>query len=491
MVNNMDFEKLESLLRVAPSLRLLRAKNAALMLSFFQLEFKERNEIAVANRLLVQRLADYLDFLDYHDDEETGDLAYWSLDCADKARKYVERWTEDNYLRNYVDDSSKEVINVLTKHTEKVFQVLELLKEREFVGTESKFKDIFSKLRELIDNTTDDPQRKIEELEKRKREIDDEIRAIKRDGFVKSFENYQIKSRFEDINRLTNELIGDFREVEDNFKDITRGIYEKQTNNSLTKGTILRYTFDALDELKESDQGKSFYAFWSFLIDDASQEELRFLVAELYSILEDRGIEYNERFLRKIKTLLHMAGRKVLDSNDLLADKLSRVIAEKDLLERRKARETINEIRSLALQLVGREPASDHYCLVEGEPDIFLPLERKLGDEPVEFDFSQQPERLESVLDPADLVQLFNPNAIDRRELLRNIHELLKHGQQVTLAEVIRRYPVTRGLGELIGYISLLSGSEKFIINEAETELLLFDAPEGKYLKTPLIIYTR
>lgn len=487
----MDLDKLDTLLRNSPTLKLLRTKHAALMITFFHQQFKERNEIAVPNSLLVQRLADYLDQLDYHDEEENVDLSFWSLDCQEKAKRYIERWTEENYLRNYVDDISKDVVNILTKHTEKVFQVLELLKEREFVGTESKFKDIFSKLKELIDNTTEDPYRKVEELENRKREIEDEIRAIKRDGFVKSFENYQIKSRFEDINRLTNELIGDFREVEDNFKEITRGIYEKQTNRLLTKGTILRYTFDALDELKESDQGKSFYAFWNFLIDDASQEELRFLVSELYNILEDRGIEYNEKFLRKIKTLLHMAGRKVLDSNDLLADKLSRVIAEKDLLERRKARETIHGIRSLALQLMGREPAGDHYCIVEGEPEIVIPMERKLGDEPVALDFSRRPEKLDGALDLAGLASLFNSHSVDKRELLRKVHEMLQQRPQVTLAEVVREHPVKKGLGELIGYVSLLDSSEKFIINDAESEFLLFDAAEGKYLKVPQIIYTR
>lgn len=487
----MDLDKIDTLFRNSPTVKLLRSRHAPLIVAFLHQQFKERNEIAIPNGLLVQRLADYLDQLDYHDEEENADLSFWSLDYQDKAKRYIERWTEENYLRNYVDDVTKEVVNILTKHTEKVFQVLELLKEREFVGTESKFRDIFNKLRELIDNSTDDPQRKIGELENRKREIEDEIRAIKRDGFVKSFENYQIKSRFEDINRLTNELIGDFREVEDNFKEITRSIYEKQTNTLLTKGTILRYTFDALDELKESDQGKSFYAFWSFLIDDASQEELRSLVAELYNILEDRGIEYNQKFLRKIKTLLHMAGRKVLDSNDLLADKLSRVIAEKDLLERRKARETIQGIRSLALQLVGREPAGDHYCVVEGEPEIVMPMERKLGEEPVELDFSRRPEKPEATLELADLAKLFNPHAVDKRELLRNVHEMLRQRLQVTLAEVVREHPVKKGLGELIGYVSLLDSSGKFIINDAESEFILFDVKAGKYLKMPQIIFTR
>ena len=65
------------------------------------------------------------------------------------------------------------------------------------------------------------------------------------------------------------------------------------------------------------------------------------LVNDVYKILDDRGIEYSEKFLRKAKTVLHLSGRKVFDSNNLLADKLTRVIAEKNLEERRKAKETL------------------------------------------------------------------------------------------------------------------------------------------------------
>jgi hypothetical protein len=104
---------------------------------------------------------------------------------------------------------------------------------------------------------------------------------------------------------------GDFREVEENFKDIVRNIYEKQSDKSLSKGKILQYTFDSLHELRQTEQGKSFYAFWTFLLDDLSQEELKMLVNDVYKILDDRGIEYSEKFLRKAKTVLHLSGRKV------------------------------------------------------------------------------------------------------------------------------------------------------------------------------------
>ena len=36
-------------------------------------------------------------------------------------------------------------------------------------------------------------------------------------------------------NRLANELIGDFKEVEDNFKEITRKIYERQQQQDLVQ----------------------------------------------------------------------------------------------------------------------------------------------------------------------------------------------------------------------------------------------------------------
>lgn len=368
----MNYDKTEILLKNSPTWKMLRSKNGVLIITFLYNQYKLTNEPEIPNSILVQKLADYLDELNYQDEDEVIDLNSINLDSVERAKKYIEKWTEDNYLRNYIDESSKQIINAYTIHTERVFRFFELLKDREYAPTESKFKDIFNKLRELIDNSTEDPAKKIEELEKRKEEIDNEIREIKREGFVKTYENYQIQSRFEDITKLANELVGDFKEVEDNFKEvednfkiIVRDIYEKQSNRLLTKGKILQYTFDAIDELKQRNQGKSFYAFWNFLIDDISQDELKYLVSEAYKILEDRGIEFNERFLRKVKALFYQAGRKVLDSNNLLADKLTRVIAEKDLLDRKQARETINEIRNLALQLVDKIHPDEEFINLE------------------------------------------------------------------------------------------------------------------------------
>lgn len=490
----MNYYKLEILLKNSPTWKMLRSKNAVLMISFFYNHYKANNESEIPNSVLVQKLADYLDELNYEDEDEDEqtDLSRLNLDSVDRAKQYIEKWTKENYLRNYIDESSKQIINTYTAHTEKVFRFLELLKDREYAPTESKFKDIFKKLQELIDNSTEDPAKKIQELEKKKEEIEDEIRKIQREGFVTTYENYQIQERFEDVNKLANELVGDFKEVEDNFKVIVRDIYEKQTDNLLTKGRILKYTFDALDELKNKNQGKSFYAFWNFLNDDTSQEELKFLIGEVYKILEDRGIQYNERFLRKVKSLLHQAGMKVLDSNNLLADKLTRVIAEKDLLERKQARETINEIRNLALQLVDKKPSLEEYIVIEGEVIIDLPLERKLvTEEEVVSEFTEQPNLAPNIIDIDSLGKVVNSNNINKVQLNKNVQRMLNAKSPVILSEVLNEYPVKKGLAEVLGYFSLVPQNEKYFINQEATEYLQFDFENDKFLKAPQIIFNK
>ena len=51
-------------------------------------------------------------------------------------------------------------------------------------------------------------------------------------------------------------------------------LYQKHADGSLTKSDILEFTFDALEALKESQQGKSFYAFWSFILNPELQDKI-------------------------------------------------------------------------------------------------------------------------------------------------------------------------------------------------------------------------
>lgn len=484
--------KVKSFVDSAVALKLLRTRNLPLIISFLYREYKVGEQISIPYQHLVQRLADFLEEMEYQDEDDEVKSGKFLLAFDEKAKLYVDRWIDDHYLRNMMDDSRKEPLVFLSKHVEKAFQVFELLKDREFVGTESKFKDIFTKLRDIIENANPDKEKRLAELERRKRAIEEEIRKIKIDGYVNTYEDYQVKSRYEEVNRLANELIGDFKEVEDNFKDITRKIYERQQQAELSKGKLLSETFDALYLLRSTDQGKSFYAFWQFMLDDASQSDFQKLTKEVYDVLDDRGIEISSRSLRKLKSLLHLAARKVLDKNGVLADKLSREIVAKEQLESRKAKELMAGIRQLAIQLVNRPSSKEYYLDMQGNPEIYLPLERKLRERPENNSFVMKAEQAKLAMeDLDDLAKIYNADLIDKQQLLANIHDLLQSRSQVSLQEVVKEKGLKKGLSELLAYVTLINASNKFFINENVRETILFNLKEGKYLDLPQLIFTR
>lgn len=483
--------KVKSLIDGAVTFKLLRARNLPLIVTFLHQEFKKNDKITIPYEYLVQKLGDFLEEIEYTEDDEETKTTKLILDFDEKAKLYLDRWIETGYLRNVMDETSKVPLVLVSKHVEKVFQVFDLLKEKEFVGAESKFKDIFHKLRDIIENANPDKEKRLAELEKRKQAIEEEIRTIAIAGYVTTYEDYQIKSRYEDVSRLANELIGDFKEVEDNFKEITRKIYERQQQEDLSKGKLLAETFDALYELKGTDQGKSFYAFWQFILDDASQQDFKKLTSEVYEVLEDRNIEYPSRALRKLKSLLHLAARKVLEKNGILADKLSREIVSKDQLESKKTRELMAGIRHLAIRHVNHVFSREVYMEIEESPELYFPMERKLGERQDQLTFSVTAEA--AVLDLDDLkdfAKIFNADLIDKQLLISRIRNILSEKPQVSLKEVIDEKGITKGLAELMAYITLVDRSNKFFINADIKEVICFDPADKKYLELPQIIFS-
>lgn len=463
----MQHNEIQHLLSYSPSVKLLRAKTAPLIISFLFKAFKAKNIITIPAYELTNQLAEYVEIL-----EDQQLLLLEGKDTLKTARKLIEDWcSEDNrYLTRYPDDQGEPIVE-LTGHTEKAFQWITSLRKQEFVGTESRFLDIYRQLRDLVDNTSTDPKRKIKELERKRKAITQEINAIKKAGTVITYTDTQIKERFYNVNKTARELISDFKEVEQNFKSISQSIYRQQTMQNVHRGQILSYTLDATEELKSSDQGRSFYAFWQFLIADNKQDELMDLIQFTYALLRDRNIEQADNFLRKIKIYLHNAGQKVINSNHLLADKLSRILAEGNFKERRKATEIINSIKHLALQKVGKFAGQRNFIEIEGLPSINMSFDRPLGEPRHTANFRNQPTEIGSTkIEKANLGILFDQFEMNRKELENNITELLKHQSSITFSEVIKAYPITNGLAEVITYFSIASKTEQHQIESAQKE---------------------
>lgn len=477
----MQHDEVKRLIASSSTIKLLRAKSAPLIINFLYQAFKAKNQIVVPAYELINQLAEFLENLE---DREVLDLQ--DSNTLGLARRYIDLWcNEDNrYLRRYPDEQG-EPMTELSTHTEKAFRWIESLQKREFVGTESRFLNIYRQLRDLIDNTAADPKTRIAELERRRKAINKEIKRIKKEGVVSTYNDTQIKERFFNITRTARELISDFKEVETNFKDISLNIYRQQTRQGMNKGQILGYALDATEELKTSDQGKSFYAFWQFLIADNKQDELMELIESTYQMLRKRDIVIADNFLRKIKLFLHNAGQKVIDSNHLLAEKLSRILAERNILERRRAREIINEIKNLASQKMNKFQGRRRFLEIDGLPEFDLSLDRPLGRKRQIANFKNQPTEVGSnQIEKAELGILFDQFEMDKQLLESKISDLLKDRTRISLGEVLKIFPVENGLAEIITYISIASKSNVHEIEATDREEIVWKVEEAGQRKT-------
>jgi len=200
-ITHMQHEEISRLLSFSPTVKLLRSKNAPLVISFLYEEFKANNRITIPAYELISHLAEYVEVLEDRDLMEIE-----GKDSLAIARKFLDTWCneEHRFLKRYPDDQGEPIVEVTT-HTEKAFQWMENLQKREFVGTESRFLNIYRQLRELIDNTSADPKRRIKELEKKKKALTKEINQIKKSGVVPTFNDTQIKERLSATNQARGE----------------------------------------------------------------------------------------------------------------------------------------------------------------------------------------------------------------------------------------------------------------------------------------------
>lgn len=139
-----DYVELTALIQKEVSLRLLRANRLPLIISFLYRQYKMGDlRLSVPYHMMQQLLADYLTDTGYQDTEEQEQQI---MTVEEKAKKYLDEWIEARYPRNVVGDEKKEPMVFLSHQVEKVYQVFETIRKRNFVGTESKFQDILRKL---------------------------------------------------------------------------------------------------------------------------------------------------------------------------------------------------------------------------------------------------------------------------------------------------------------------------------------------------------
>jgi Protein of unknown function (DUF3375) len=491
----LDFQTLSALLAHHPAWRLLRADHAPLIVSFLHRAFVAPNARTIAAADLAEMLEDEL----YELRQTQGEAAF----SKKSAMEFLNVWAsaEHAWLRKFYRQESDEPYFDLTPATEKAIAWLSTLNDRSFVGTESRLLTLFELLRQMSTGSELDPAKRIADLHKRRDEIDAEIAQVLT-GNIPILDATGLKDRFQQFTQIARELLADFREVEQNFRLLDRRVRERIALWDGSKGALLEEIMGERSVISESDQGRSFRAFWDFLMSSQRQEELSVLLLQVLSLPAVAELKPDGRTKRVHYDWLE-AGEHTQRTVAQLSQQLRRFLDDKAWLENRRIMDILRNIESKALLLrdqVAKAHASglsneNMISIEETSALIELPFERPLYTPSLKPVFGNI--KLDSEDEEIDASSLFSQKIVDKARLAGNIRQALQMQSQITLRNLVDTYPLQEGLAELVTYLQLGSEMPGIVVNDAVQELIVWTniAQDGSVVtrnaRIPQVIYSK
>ena len=479
---SLDSSTLVQLRRSHPGWRLLLADHAPLVASFLQRAFIEPNVRVMAQPELESRLDDAL----FHLRETQGDDVF-----PRSARDYLDEWAQNErgWLRKFYPPGSDEAHFDLTPATEKAIAWLESLAQRAFVGTESRLMTVFELLRQMVSGSDADAASRIEELERRRDEIDREIERVRR-GEIALLDDTALRDRFQQASSTARELLSDFREVEHNFRQLDMQVREQIATWEGRKGELLARIFGERDAIADSDQGRSFRAFWDFLMSPASQDELTELLEKVFE-LEAVSSLNSDRRLKRVHYDWLEAGEYTQRTVARLSQQLRRYLDDQAYLENKRIMQLLDGISARALAIREQMPAGGFCAIDAPAPTIQLPMERPLYSPPLKPVLDTEIANADTGEIATD--SLYDQVAVDRPRLEAQIRQLLQNRPQVTLAELVAKHPLRHGLAELVAYLSIAGDDRHALFDDDHPERIGWRDHDGllRQANLPRVIFTR
>ncbi|MEW5892114.1 MAG: DUF3375 domain-containing protein [Pseudomonadota bacterium] len=487
----MDHATLSALRDRHPAWRLLRSDHAPLVASFLHRVFVAPNVRVMSEADLAEALEDELFALR----EQLGHEAY-----PKGAQDYLNDWAapDKGWLRKFYKPGTDEAQFDLTPSSEKAIAWLVSLAERPFVGTESRLLTLFALLEQICAGTEADPIKRVADLRKKRDELDAEIARVLA-GDVPLLDDTAVKDRFQQFQQLARELLADFREVEHNFRQLDRKVREKIALWEGSKGALLDEIMGERDAIGDSDQGRSFRAFWDFLMSSQRQEELSERLDRMLALPVVAQLAPDPRTRRVHHDWLE-AGEHTQRTVAMLSQQLRRFLNDRAFLEHRRILDLLHGIESKALALRGVVPAGTMMHIDAMAADIELPLERPL------FTPSVKPRLADLAVlageDNIDTTRLFEQIVVDKARLRAAVQRALRHKAQITLRDLLEAEPLQQGLAELVAYLELAHAGDgleglRALVDEAVQEPIRWQASNAageavtREARLPRVIFTR
>jgi hypothetical protein len=348
-------------------------------------------------------------------------------------------------------------------------------------------------LKQISQGSQTDPQARVAELRKRRDAIDAEI-ALVLGGEMPLLDDTALRERFLHFTALARELLTDFREVEHNFRGLDRRVRERIALWDGAKGALLGEIMGERDAIADSDQGKSFRAFWDFLMSQSRQEELTQMLDRVLGLPPVATLKPDAR-LRRVHYDWLEAGEHAQATVAQLSQQLRRFLDDQAWLENRRIMDILHGIEAKALALRGAPPVGPFTELDEPGPTVTLPMERPLYNPPVKVALSDVV--LQAGDTNLDAGALFGHVRVDKAVLAGHVRQLLQTRKQISLAEVVAQRPLNQGLSELMVYLQLASESTHSVVDDTVLEDVQWQAldsaqePVTRHARLPRVLFVR
>lgn len=485
------------LLKNDSGVRLLKSRSAKAVISFLYGAFRSTHTTVIPSDSLETSLASFLSENAQRESElEDDSLLFEDASSShEKARLFVSYWCSDSrsYLRRFEGENGEFFVE-LSSGVERLFNYLEDISRTDFVGTESRFKNILSSLKDLEEHIKADPSERIAELEAQKAKIEDEIREIRESGVAPTYSSVQVTERLDDISRRSRDLLSDFHQVEDNFRAIMKDIYRSQNDACSSRGKILGYTLDTSRRLRESPQGQSFQSFWRFISQDRD-DKIGSLVKKILS--ENEVDEHSCDFLVNLKKYLYQAGHKVVEQNRVLSERINKMLLSQNVGSKRRIDTLTADVKELMLSYVknvesGKEAAREDFMEVDAKCDIFFPQARYPVYPEQRYSPLSMSEFSSDMLSSSAFRGLFKQFYIDEKVLKARLDSFRKekNGESFSLCDLLNSNPIEKGLSEVIAWYDIAQKESGVEIRQNEKETVRFSKGDKTVAVTlPRIIF--
>lgn len=468
-------------LREDPVWRLLAADTAPIIVALLQTNLMDGDSKLPAS-ILHERLVRDIENL-----RTFGDV------MPQTAQAYVMDWLAKGWLTRRFPTGASEEEYELSADAARAIRAIQDLAQPRTVATVSRLSVVIQLLVHLADASDTDQQRRLDSLLAERERINREIQAV-RQGRLNTLTEERAIEQAREIIGLAGELAADFHNVRDRFDQLNRDLRERIMEESDSRSSVLADLFEGIDIIAESDSGRTFYSFWRLLTDPEQNAILEAAVEAVCGRGFAERLDFKERrFLQGLIRTLVFQGRNVHEVLQSFARSLKQFVQSREYLEQRLINQRIRDAQRAALdarqairftdkmnfqlELTSSPIRSIAQWVLYDPSANAIKKGMAIGDVPD--------------IDLETISSLVAHSEIDFRTLQNNIRVCLQGVSQVSIGDIMDRFPARQGLGSVVGYLVL--GSRTGVQLRDKVEMVSWTGEDGvsRQARIPIIQFLR